>query len=122
MRSRNEPSQREAVGDASRMGLPARGDAYCESADDTNDPRALCLGKGDDLLVTRVKEGGGDGGGANEARRGGETGRVALMCGFGPCGWSRGSEMRDSEPNAPTLPSQGITGDLLPEDPVGEPA
>ena len=45
MRSRNEPSQREAVGDASRVGLPARGDAYCESAEDPSVPRAFYLGK-----------------------------------------------------------------------------
>ena len=34
MQDMNE-RKREAVGNASRVGLPARGDAYCESADES---------------------------------------------------------------------------------------
>jgi hypothetical protein len=45
MKSRNEPSQREAVGNASRMELPARGDAYCELAGEPSDLRAFYLEK-----------------------------------------------------------------------------
>ena len=45
MRSRNESSQRGAVDDARRMGLPVRGDAYCESADEENDTRVICWGE-----------------------------------------------------------------------------
>ena len=41
MRSRNKPSQREAVGDVSRMRLLARGKAYCELADEPSVPRAV---------------------------------------------------------------------------------
>jgi hypothetical protein len=52
------------------MGLHARGDGYCETANEPRDPRAFCLRENDDLDVTKVKATGGDGG---DARQGEET-------------------------------------------------
>lgn len=54
------PVSGRLLGDASRMGLPAQGDACCELADEAGDPRVLRLRKCDDLLAARVKEDGGD--------------------------------------------------------------
>jgi hypothetical protein len=55
MESRNEPRQRGAVGDASRMGLGLRGAMrMCETADEPSDQRTSYLGKCDDPLSTKV--------------------------------------------------------------------
>ena len=55
MRSRNNPKQRKAVGDASQVWLPAWGDACCELANDLSILRVFYLGKWGDLLSTKVK-------------------------------------------------------------------
>ena len=49
MRSRTEPKQREAVGDASRKGLPVRGNAYLRVGRRAGRSNVCFLRKGSDL-------------------------------------------------------------------------
>ena len=63
-------------------------DATSESANESSDLRAFCLGKGDNPLVARVKKTG-----ETEVGRDEEM----LTCGFrAPCGWSRQAASRAS--------------------------
>jgi hypothetical protein len=55
--SRDEPSQREAVGDTSRMRPGLRGVMRaCETADKPDDTRVFYLRKGVDQVAPRVQE------------------------------------------------------------------
>jgi hypothetical protein len=53
------PTNEGFEGDASPMGLHARGYGYCETANEPRDPKAFCLRKVDDLEVGKAKGYGG---------------------------------------------------------------